>query len=554
MNLEIRENDIRLTTDRETAEKLGAKYIKGSTYKLPKNLHAVKDLMKHSNNIQLKNLFVQMERQKEMLLVPKRYQDIEVPGFESLRGYQRVDMVFLSKLPHAAIFNQQRCGKTPTMLSLIRFKNYLKNLIVVPAGLKLQWAKECETWLHGTKVFVIKGGPKQREKIYQSVYGQESFVMIVSYDTLKQKDEIERIRTHTGVKSFDSMTVDEVHNIRNRKAQRTVAIKEMGKFAQHRYGLSGTPAVKGGADLFSILQFLYPKKFSSYWEFVERHFEMKKDFFSGGKQPTNKYIRKDELQDILAMIGTNRKRKEVMKWLPDKSYITIPLEMGQKQRKAYNDVLETFEFEEHGELKVDAPSVLAQMTRLRQICLAPSILGIKAPSAKEEFLVQWLQDNPEPVIIFSQFTSYLIELQKVLRDTPLYEKVVMIHGKLTGAEKQQSVDSFQSGKARILLANIDAGSVGFTIDRAETTIFLDKAWNPSVNEQAEDRMIPTMQGRVHKTQVISLVCEDSYDEKINLLLQHKHRVTEVVNSGGLKALDRLYKELKDNAPLHHISS
>jgi len=55
-----------------------------------------------------------------------------------------------------------------------------------------------------------------------------------------------------------------------------------------------------------------------------------------------------------------------------------------------------------------------------------------------------------------------------------------------------------------------------------------------------------MQGRVHKTQVISLVCEDSYDEKINLLLEHKHRVTEVVNSGGLKALDRLYKELKGN--------
>jgi SNF2 family DNA or RNA helicase len=89
-------------------------------------------------------------------------------------------------------------------------------------------------------------------------------------------------------------------------------------------------------------------------------------------------------------------------------YQTIPLEMPSKQRKAYEEMLHLFTVEEAG---VDAPSVLAQLTRLRQICLAPELLGIAAPSAKEQFILEWLENNPnEQVIIFSNFSSYLKKL------------------------------------------------------------------------------------------------------------------------------------------------
>ena len=217
--------------------------------------------------------------------------------------------------------------------------------------------------------------------------------------------------------------------------------------------------------------------------------------------------------------------------------------MTPKQRKAYQDIEETFEFlEDDGEVKVDAPSVLAQMTRLRQVCLAPSILDIKAPSAKEEFLLEWLQDNNEPVIIFSMFTSYLEDLKDMIEDK-LKEKVVRINGRMSVGEKQQAAEQFQSGGSRILLANIEAAGTGFTLDKAQTTIFLDKHWNPVQNEQAEDRMVPVSKDRVHKMNVISLVAQKSYDEIIDTLLQHKHNITSVINQGGITALKRLYKQI-----------
>ena len=540
--IEIRENEIRFKTKRETANRLGAKYISNETYKLPRTLEAITDLMRFTKDPALAGLKEKLERQKGIILKPKLMEDIDLPGYEQLRPYQRVDVAFLAQLPHAALFNQQRTGKSVELLSLFRYKEFKKMMLVVPSGLKLNWEKECSQWLPGIKATVIKGGPKQREKTYQTVSKQKEFIIIMSYDTLKLTGELERIISTIG--SLDGLAIDEAHNIRNRKSQRTKAIHKLGKYARHRYVLTGTPSVKAGYDVWSLLHFLYPEKFRSYWDFLERYFVMKKHIFAGSKQPTGEYLRKEELENLLAMIGTNRKRREVMKWLPNKQYTVIPIELTPKQRKVYQDVAETFEhMDDDGELKIDAPSVLAQMTRLRQVCLSPSMLDVQAPSAKEEFILEWLQDNQEPVIIFSMFTSYLEELKNTLEDK-LKEKVVRINGKMSTREKQKSVEQFQSGKARILLANIEAAGTGFTLDKAQTTIFLDKHWNPAQNTQAEDRMVPISKERVHKMDVISLVAKDTYDEIIDALLAHKHNIAEAINRGGVTALKRIYGEMK----------
>lgn len=111
MNVDIRDNDIRILTDKETAQELGARYVDNGKYSLPKTLDAANDLLKYSNNIELKLLKDRMEQGKSKLLTLRTYEAINLPGYEKLRPYQRVDVHFLSKLPHAAIFNEQRTGR-----------------------------------------------------------------------------------------------------------------------------------------------------------------------------------------------------------------------------------------------------------------------------------------------------------------------------------------------------------------------------------------------------------------------------------------------------------
>jgi SNF2 family DNA or RNA helicase len=323
--------------------------------------------------------------------------------------------------------------------------------------------------------------------------------------------------------NFDCMIVDEAHFLGNYKSAQSKAVFQISKNADKKLALTGTPVKNEGSEIYGILHYLYENRFSSYWQFVDRYFKTW-DSPWGAKEVSG-YKRKEELTEILDLISVQRKRSEVMQWIPPKTYQTIEVEMDAKQRKAYESMLHTFIVEEGGETKADASGVLAQLTRLRQLCLSPSLLDIKAPSAKENFILEWIEDNAsEPCIIFSNFSSYLLVLQRKIKGSRL------IVGQTSKQERQQTVEDFQNGKCNVILANIQAAGVGLTLDRASTVIFLDRAYTPTDNIQAEDRIVPTTENSNQHCTIIDVVCKDSIDQHINDLLKKKKNVIEVINN------------------------
>jgi SNF2 family DNA or RNA helicase len=236
----------------------------------------------------------------------------------------------------------------------------------------------------------------------------------------------------------------------------------------------------------------------------------------------------DELQDLIDAMSTQRLRKDVMQWLPDKERHTHLCRMEPKQQKLYQSMLEDF-FAKQGDLEIDTQNVLSQLMRLRQLCLDPSLLGFNAPSAKTEAILEAIEDGTydEPVIIMSMFTSYLNLLKPLIEK--LGKRVGMITGEMSNKEKNDTAQAFQQGKLDVLLCNIISAGTGFTLDKGEVIIFTDKAWNPSDNEQAEDRITPTQQDRNHKHFIVSMVCENTIDERINRILERKESLTAFVN-------------------------
>jgi SNF2 family DNA or RNA helicase len=77
------------------------------------------------------------------------------------------------------------------------------------------------------------------------------------------------------------------------------------------------------------------------------------------------------------------------------------------------------------------------------------------------------------------------------------------------------------------------------LDRAETILFTDLPYNPSELEQAEDRITPTTEARIHKHTIVSFICSDSVDEKIQKIIENKKSLTDVINEGGREAIRRL---------------
>jgi SNF2 family DNA or RNA helicase len=514
--IQIESDFIYFQSPEPTARQLDAIWVKSrNMWKLPNTLGALREL--HKAGFDVAEYGKHKAQMRNGLLKRK---EIEIPTNQDLTGlrpYQRLDISFLKRLPHAAVFNEQRTGKTPTTLKLIEAEGHEKIIIVCPASLVLNWKKEIETWTTGYEVIAVNGTKKQRMKQYEQAAQSKKGFLILSKDTAKADVDLLSPVNHV-------LVVDEAHFLRNYQSKQSKAVFQLGKNAIKRLALTGTPSVNGGQDVYGILHFLYPSRFSSYWQFVDRYFKTWDSPW--GQKEVSGYKRKEELTEILDLISVQRKRSEVMQWIPPKQYQTIEVEMNTKQRKAYEEMLNFFTVEE---AEVDAPSVLAQLTRLRQICLSPELLDIEAPSAKEQFILEWLEDNPnEQVIIFSNFSSYLKKLNDLLISKKFNTDTII--GEDSKFHREKVVNDFQEGKLNIILANIQAAGVGLTLDRAGTVIFLDRDYIPASNQQAEDRIVPTTENSNQNCTIIDVVCKDSIDSKINDLLSKKKSIIEVVNN------------------------
>lgn len=143
----------------------------------------------------------------------------------------------LSRLKVGALFMEMGTGKTKVALDLVAHKSHKINYIlwVCPYSLKSEIKSECQKW---------------HPELNLDVVGVESIGM---------SDNI-YINTLIKVKNHKSFViVDESLKIKNKNAKRTKRLIEIGKYAQYKLILNGTPISKNCLDLWSQMEFLSPK-------------------------------------------------------------------------------------------------------------------------------------------------------------------------------------------------------------------------------------------------------------------------------------------------------
>lgn len=443
----------------------------------------------------------------------------------NLREYQIEDANFLASLPSSACFNEQRTGKTPTALQTIKLRNLEDErvLIITTASSITQWKEEYETWLQKPCV-LCSGTPKQKLKAVE----EWTHGLIVSIDSFKETKTSNGLIGPILDKKPKQIILDEAHKIKNPQSANAAALFKTNKIP-YRLALTGTPAQGKPYDIFSILKFLFPSDFKGFWKFLDEYFVIEEEtIYIKGKPRTFKTYEKFkpgkelELQQILNQFSTQRKRKDVMPWLPDKYYERVKLEPTKEQKKYLQELNDTYRTGE-----IVTTGTLDRLVRYRQICLDPSLLGLKGKSPKTEWILQYLKDYPdESVIIFSKFTSYLCRLAEQL-NTPW----AMLIGSTTTKQRGQFIKDFQAKKFKVFLINIDAGKEALTLDAAETTIFTDKYPPIGDIEQAEDRFIASTIDKKNKAhKIIELMMTGTFDEQIYALLKQRKSETDVINN------------------------
>lgn len=447
-----------------------------------------------------------------------------------LRLYQNQAANFLLNPGSKACFDQQRLGKTPTVLTVLKQLN-AKAIIVVPTSLLYQWNTEYKNW-YNDNVVVIDGNKAKREQLYK--LGKS---IIISYKTLSLDIElISKLK-------FDVMVIDEAHRLRNLKKgtkyapKEALAVIKMGKKVNKRIALSGTPAPNYKNDIYGILAFLFPDIFTSYWNFSEYYFKTEEVYIARNKKVRNvldefKEGKEKELLEFLDLISIQRKRKEVMQWLPEYNIHKIILPMNNEQKKAHKSLEEIYEYED-----ILCLNKLDKMTMQRMITVYPPAVSsnLNSDGCKVDFIRNYIEDYPEKsIIIVTNFNQVLRFLYEILPNSAI------INGSTKPKSRDEIKSKFQSKKLKIILANIQVIKEGFQLDTADTIIFLDSSLTYTDNVQCMDRLVPVSKDRVHETSqdILLLLAEDSIDMYLYDMVYVKKKDSSDIINDYLKYLER----------------
>lgn len=510
----------------EIKENLGGVWFDnkgGKGWRFPKNLYVYRELWKAFPELQQDQHFVAAGKlENSNIDFWAMIKDAATDEF-GLRAYQNQDANYLVQRGSSLILNEPRTGKTPMTIKVMQALGKCRNIVICPSSLVLNWAKEFKQWYPECMVFAVNGTKKQRQeiyKLYDDTSSKYSKVLIISKDTWKLEKELHDWK-------FDVAIVDEAHFLRNWKSTQSQAIFKLQ--ADVKYALTGTPAVKHGSDVYGLLHFVNPEAFPSYWQFTDRYWEINDNGW-GKDVGVAKKKREEELRTLMALNSVQRKRKEVMQWLPEQTRQTIGVHMDKKQTKLYDQMFDTFmatDGTDDDVVEVDTMNKLSQLLRLRQLCLDPRLLGFNVVGTKTTALLDFADSMLEPFVVMTTFSSYFDIVKPELEK--LGKKVEIIDGSVSKANRQRIVEKFQRGEIDVLLANIIAAGTGLTLDRADTIVFLDKDYNPANNEQAEDRIVPTTKERLHPINIITFVVAGTVDERVNEILERKEDLTKLIN-------------------------
>ncbi len=476
-----------------------------------------------------------------------------VPGVDlpkglaaELRPYQKDGFDFLCHLTQiklgGILADDMGLGKTLQTLTWLAWlrernkKNPKPSLVICPASVLHNWRREAEKFTPGTKVLVLESGAA-RHNLRKQI--PEHDIIVTNYALLRR--DLEELQKF----AFRAVILDEAQFIKNPGAQVTTAVKQIK--SEHRLALTGTPLENRMLDLWSIVDFIQPGYLGSQEDFIETYEPR------GLNAESEQRIARKRLSARLRPLLLRRLKKHVAKDLPDRIEERMDCPLGEEQRKLYLAELRRSRdqvmkiVQEQGVAK-SKMHVLAALTRLRQICCHPTLVGNTSASGKTETLFELLDpliSEGQKVLVFSQFVQMLELLQKECA-----EKNIPTHI-LTGATKdrQEVVTAFQSDpRAGVFLLSLRAAGTGLNLTSSSYVVLYDPWWNPAVEAQAIDRS-----HRIGQTATVNayrLIAPGTVEEKIWELQQSKAKtIADVLGEEGfarsLSATDLEYLFAED---------
>lgn len=455
---------------------------------------------------------------------------------------------FLSNHPRALLGDDPGLGKTRQALRAA----HGRTLVLAPAMLEGTWHQERKLWAP-TLDLTFCSYPSLPQLNPDFVPGQRS---------AQGKNPEPRFLPRPKPEfrgPWDTIILDEAHNVKNRKAVWTGATEKLA--APSIWLLTGTPIPNWGHELFILLRILHPaeagpgKEYGSYWRWIEKWFTvtiLAHARLRPGQEPPRKIGRllacdqsdcqtprgqtcehwhEFYMENGLDELMLRRTREDKLPGLPPilglpdggTMYDIPPLrvDMVPAQRKAYQSMKKDYyaHIEETGK-EVMAFSGGAKYVKLAKLCTGLQIEDPNATSGSGKLtaLEQLLLDRlGTPVVVFTQFKETARQVKLICDAIGATSGIIM--GGIPQKERDATKDAFQVGGIDVLIGTIATIREGLTLTRADTCIFVELTWTPTRNDQALRRIHRI--GQTRPVTVIRIETINSLDAKMVTVLQDK---------------------------------
>lgn len=478
----------------------------------------------------------------------------QIPGFAfTLKPYQAEGVTHLERWDgNALIGDEPGLGKTAQVMAYAYKNRRFPMLAVLPKTLILNWRREI-TLMLGTQLSVLVVGfvPSQRRQAELKVqYPHVTFskTPLPGFDvTLINYDIVARNQLALEEVGYDYVVVDESHKIKNAKAQRTRAIlrlvtgREEVKNKRNEWRVihdgvrsvtfcSGTPMVNRPLELWTTVNTIagWVPQFANFFKFAERYCNAHRnqwgwDFNGSSNQ--------DELHQLLTdTIMIRRRKDDVLRDLPPKTFVTVPLEFD---RSEYDAVARAFvgssdwkkgmqTLVQYGGNPARSDDAIVAINKCREI----------AGYAKMQSAIEWILDyveEGEKLVVFAHHQRIVDQITAAVKAAGV--GVRMIRGGVGLEERAQAAQDFQTDPSvRVIVLNIASAGFGITLTAARACCFVQLPWTPGDLIQAADRVHRI--GQLDNVTVYNLVAEGTVEEEIGELIMKKAEVANAVVDGG----------------------
>ena len=514
-----------------------------------------------------RGLGLDIKNHRDNVMVQFEYYAATVNSLMCRKLYEKQmwDSFFMYSMKKAGNFSVPGSGKTASVLGVYAFLRHEENIqrliVICPLNSFDSWINEYkECFGHDPDTFDARdySGTDAITTFYRSYASVD--LILINYDSLYKYSEV----LDKNAIPNSLLVFDEGHYIKNLDAQRTSAARIVSENSTRTLILTGTPMPNSYADLYSLLNILFPKEYRAFFRYDLNTLKSPSDAVIADINNKIKpfYVRTSK--DDLHIPAPNEDLRIHCSSTPDEIALygrirdacidnPLPLIIRILQAESDPNMLLSDEIPEDviqnfNEVPMGESTTLdSEMPRRT---LIPSLSGLESQIAKIKItsktkkcldIVSELVNNNKTVIIWCIFKKSITNLHTMLDERNISNRI--IDGSVKIKDRSGIIDDFKNGQFKVLITNPHTLAESVSLHQVcHDTVYFEYSYNLVHLLQSKDRIHRLGLTEGQYTQHRFLMADimdggpsDSLDEQIYQRLSYKEDLMKnAIESGTLE--------------------